>query len=116
MSWIAKNSITGKEYGKKFDSIFDCQNFIDTDLKFLQYEWKQIKHMEESYQDEVDYLKWYKKHYGKENTNFCTEFYARIQYAVTCVCQNKSFESVYGQNVIRCYYVEQHRFAEGMDF
>ena len=32
MSWIAKNSITGKTYGIKFDSIYDCQAFIDTKL------------------------------------------------------------------------------------
>lgn len=30
--WIAKNKDTGKEYPKKFKSIYDCQDYINTEL------------------------------------------------------------------------------------
>lgn len=31
--WIAKNKDTGKEYPKKFKDIYDCQYYIDNELK-----------------------------------------------------------------------------------
>ena len=31
--WIAKNKDNGKEYPKKFSSIYDCQNYIDNELR-----------------------------------------------------------------------------------
>lgn len=31
--WIAKNKDTGKEYPKRFYDIYDCQNYIDNELK-----------------------------------------------------------------------------------
>lgn len=31
--WIAKNKDTGYEYPKVFSNIYDCQKYIDTELK-----------------------------------------------------------------------------------
>lgn len=113
MSWIAKNDITGTTYGKVFDSIYDCQRFIDTDLVVLQYEWKRICALEKEILNEEDYKKWYADKYGKSNQNgLALDIFSRIEYAIFHFADNYSRS----QNVIRCWYVEQNRFAEGMDF
>lgn len=31
--WIAKNKDTGFEYPKRFDDIYECQDYIDNELK-----------------------------------------------------------------------------------
>ena len=41
--WIAKNRATNEEYGKTYDSIMDCQNYIDTKLKVLNKFYKLVE-------------------------------------------------------------------------
>lgn len=109
--WIAKNDITGKTYGEPFESIYDCQKYIDTKLVILQYEWRRIAYLEEDQINEEKYEKWSKERYGKDKS-IITEIYGKIEYAIHTMAENK-YRS---QNVIRCWIVEQKRYAEGMDF
>lgn len=114
--WIAKNSITGKTYGKAFKSIYDCQDYIDKELLFLQYEWKSLINMESQFDDDQAFLKWKSKHF-KETGNFVWDtFQSRIQYLVENMFAVKSFDGAHGQNVIRCYETSQRRYADGFDF
>lgn len=114
--WIAKNSITGKTYGKAFKSIYDCQEYIDKDLLFLQYEWKSLSKMESLYDDEECFLKWKSKNF-KETGNFVIDtFQSRMQYLIEYLSSMKSFDGSHGQNVIRCYETSQKRYADGFDF
>ena len=57
MSWIAKNSITGKTYGKKFNDIYSCQAFIDTKLFLLEYEYRRCFSLEEKICFDIEHEK-----------------------------------------------------------
>ena len=51
----------------------------------------------------------------KEGNFVANEILGRISYALSKInlCD---YKGAYGQNVIRCWYVEQERFADGFDF
>lgn len=129
--WIAKNSITGKEYGKKYKDVYDCQKFIDTDLIVLEYE------MEKVFALENDVL--------RRINNEGKSFFSIIQSAIDSFANDSGIKddvhaivefSLQGKsqkeldqelhrlacarwqknNVIRCYNVSQKRWADGFDF
>ena len=51
--WIAKNSITGKVYGKKYQSIYDCQDFINKRLSILEYEFQRAFSLEKQIEEDI---------------------------------------------------------------
>lgn len=129
--WIAKNSITGKEYGKKYSSVYDCQKFIDTDLIVLEYEMQKVFALED------DILRRIKN----ENKSFLaiiqsaidsfaidTGFKDDIKTICEFTLQGKSQQDLDRElhnlacarwqrnNIIRCYNVSQNRYADGFDF
>lgn len=135
--WIAKNSVTGKEYGKKFDSIYDCQAFIDKHLKLLEYEMQRAFSMEETILRDIEI--------SQKAKNLSEELCLRFQLCFSCFedsYQNEQMRLIVQDcfkkhsnqreldrkltdlaktnwqknNIIRCYYVEQKRFADGFDF
>lgn len=113
--WIAKNSITGRTYGKKYSSIYDCQQYIDSELSILQYEYMRICAIEEGLDDERDFQQWLNQHeeYNSSSVNSVVlMIQARIAYAVS----KFPFLTAHRNNVIRCYNVQQKRFADGFDF
>lgn len=113
MSWIAKNDITGKTYGKTFKSIYDCQKYIDTELLKLQFLYSMIVGLEYDIKTEDDFKKWYQKEYNN-NDNIAIEFSARIQFAIKDLFNGLPRNP--RNNVIRCFNVQQNRFADGFDF
>lgn len=95
--WIAKNSITGKTYGNKFKSIYDCQSFIDIITDAL---------------------------HSFESCDSMTEFREVVKMSLQGVKQSKIDNYINNcalskwskNNIIRCWNVEQNRFATGFDF
>ena len=41
--WIAKNRCTGEEYGTEYESIMDCYDYINKDLKVLNKFYKLVE-------------------------------------------------------------------------
>lgn len=126
--WIAKNSITGKTYGEKFSSIYDCQAFIDTKLIVLQYEFKKVFALENYIEDSLkerdvfqiigDALKEF------ENADCMKDFRKAFEMSLQGKKQQEIDDELNrlalvrwsSNNIIRCWYVEQKRFADGFDF
>lgn len=129
--WIAKNSITGKEYGKKFKDIYDCQKFIDTDLVVLEYEMQKTFALENEILHRIE--------------NKDKSFFSILQNAINGFANDSGLKddiktivefSIQGKsqqeldqelhrlacsrwqrnNIIRCYETSQKRFADGFDF
>ena len=111
--WIAKNSLNGKTYGRSYSSIYDCQRFIDTDLQILEYHYRSIEKIENHLIDETKFFKWFAENYPNSHGNVGVMITARIQYALN---DFMDISDVRSNNVIRCWYIEQKRFACGMDF
>ena len=133
--WIAKNSRNGMTYGKKFNSIYDCQNYIDKELFFLEYLYQRIEVIEGSIKNTNKFNEYLDKKYP----NGCPfalrlseimifsmrplkrEFQKAIKAAFndkeyqpkTKIVAKKEYNS---NNIIRCYYIEQKRYATGFDF
>lgn len=51
--WIAKNDYTGKTYGKKFSSIYDCDSYIENELKDVEKLTLQLFILENEKQDMI---------------------------------------------------------------
>ena len=121
--WIAKNSLTGYEYPVKFSSIYDCSDYIAKELFIIEYLSQRIFVLEKSITDEDAYNTWFKEKYG-DDFNFALHIYARIEYALKDFMKDLSIDEkpsvisdTYTKNhIIRCYNVEQKRFANGFDF
>lgn len=129
--WIAKNSITGQTYGKKFDSVYDRQSFIDKELVVLEYEMRRCFSLERDVLDKIkneckslfDILKDAFDEFSKESG---------LQQDVRLICEmslkGKKQEEIdkalfdlsmsrwQKNNIIRCYNTSQNRFANGFDF
>lgn len=129
--WIAKNSITGQTYGKKFDSVYDCQAFIDKELVVLEYEMRRCFSLERDVLDKI-------KNKGKSFFDiikdgieeFCNN--SELQDDVRLICEmslkgkkqkeidkalfDLSMTRWQKNNIIRCYNTSQNRFADGFDF
>lgn len=114
--WIAKNEITGKTYGKAFESIYDCQKYIDEELVFLQYEWKSLMKMEEYYNDEQDFQNWKSKNYKETGIFVIDTFQPRMQHFIENLFKVKDYDGPHRTNIIRAYNIKQNRWAEGLDF
>lgn len=136
--WIAKNSLTGKTYGEPFESIYDCQSFIDGHLKLLEYEFQRAFALEDKFLRDIEYLQ-------KRSGDVCSDIALIFQLGVQsfskmfededfkleiekCFVNKKKQREIDYQliglaktnwlsnNIIRCWYVEQERFADGFDF
>lgn len=136
--WIAKNSLTGKTYGEPFESIYDCQGFIDVHLKLLEYEFQRAFAMEERILEDIECIQ-------KSTGNVATDMMLRFQIGIQnfakmfdddsfklevekCFSKKKKQRELDDKlislaktewlhnNIIRCWYVEQKRFADGFDF
>lgn len=129
MSWIAKNSITDKTYGKSFDSIYDCQNFIDKELCFLEYEMQRCFALEKDveYRLANSHLSFWDSVFKvvEDSVNSCAEsvrsyfelsLYAKDQKKCDKILHDMAVVNWQKNNVIRCWYIEQERFADGFDF
>lgn len=124
--WIAKNSITGTTYGDKFDSIYECQDFIDKNLIIIEYLSQRLKIIEHDFLSEEKFDRYMKSKYpnGYSILEMINE---RINYALQPILEDmkKSLDSdilrvatdKYTSNhVIRCWNTSQKRFATGFDF
>lgn len=138
-NWIAKNSITGTTYGKAFDSIWDCQAFIDNSLKLLEYEFQRSMALEHEFLSEIELCNKTKEKGPIEMIGM------RIQFAIQdftkqvitektkmefekCFADKKTQREIDNKlmkyvktnwlknNIIRCYNVSQKRWADGFDF
>lgn len=127
--WIAKNSVTGKEYGKKFDSVYDCQKFIDEKLIVLEYEMQKCFALEKETLERLenksfmqiiqDALNSFAKESGLQD-----EMKTIIEFSLQGKSQKALDEELHRlvcarwqkNNVIRCYEVNQKRWADGFDF
>lgn len=144
MCWIAKNSITGITYGKKYRDIYSCQTFIDTKLHLLEYEFRRAFGLEQEVLRDIkrkptengvglvfqlinESLEDFKKESGLQD---------RFDIIVDILCdeknKNKSKKEIQKliderlenyansrwqkNNIIRCWNVQQERFADGFDF
>ena len=135
MTWVAKNSITGKEYGKTYDSIYDCQAFIDRELQILEYELQKTFSLEKEI---IENLKIKEKKLGiqgiiMESINQALEDLKeskemkQLEDSIK-ICMLEKEEKIHEEirnltkiywsknNIIRCYEKNQKRYAEGMDF
>lgn len=135
MTWVAKNSITGKEYGKTYDSIYDCQAFIDRELQILEYELQKTFSLEKEI---IKNLKIKEKKLGiqgiiMESINQALEDLKeskemkQLEDSIK-ICMLEKEEKIHEEirnltkiywsknNIIRCYEKNQKRYAEGMDF
>lgn len=136
--WVAKNSLTGTIYGKPFDCIYDCQQFIDGHLKLLEYEFQRCFSLENALLDDIERIN---KSTGSVLGDICLCFQFGIQNfskrfedesfkleVEKCFVNKKQQRELddklislaktrwLSNNVIRCWYVEQERFATGFDF
>lgn len=136
--WIAKNSLTGKTYGEPFESIYDCQSFIDGHLKLLEYEFQRAFSMEERFLEDIECIQ---KSTGYVAADMMLRFQIGIQHFAKmfddrefkleiekCFLNKKKQREIDDKlislaktnwlhnNIIRCWYVEQERFADGFDF
>ena len=114
MGWIAKNDITGKEYGRKYQSIYDCQKYIDTELIKLQFLYSLIVGLENDIEKESKFDKWFKENYKDNTDNIEVEIMARFQYAFKGILEGLPPNP--RNNVIRAYNTTQKRFADGFDY
>ena len=125
--WIAKNSKTNETYGKKYESIYDCQNFIDKELYMLEYLYRRCECITKSIKNRKKFDEYMNKKYPNgydvittmvESLTWCLQ---PLQKDIKNLLLGKEIKKIaeneyHSNNIIRCYYVEQHRFAEGMDF
>lgn len=104
--WIAKNKDTGQTYGHKFNSIYDCQDFIDKELKDEQKEAFENFINSKSKKYTIDDLpKKYKKYsldYQQHIVNILN-ILERFRFSMCC-------------NRILCWNTTQKRFCDGFDF
>lgn len=114
MKWVAKNDITGQTYGKIYDNVYDCQKYIDTELVKLQFLYGMIVGLEKDLKEESEFDKWYKENYKGNLDNIAVEIMARFQYAIKDLFNGLPRNP--RNNVIRAYYIDQERFADGFDF
>lgn len=129
--WIAKNSITGTTYGSKFDSIYDCQDFINTKLCVLEYEMQKCFALEFKIQKELnskaksfidliqESFQYFIKESGiEEKTSIIADalFKKQTQKEIDKRLQDYANSIWQKNNIIRCYNVSQKRFADGFDF
>ena len=139
--WVAKNSLTGHVYGKEYNSIYDCQKFIDKELSIIEYLSQRVKvledHMDSTLQVE-NYMKTHNCSYMMAVVGCFEEvFKPFIDDLVFSISLNEKEYKVYkkklkqedkvsikslayaeycSNHIIRCYYVEQDRWADGFDF
>lgn len=129
--WIAKNSITGTCYGKKYNSVYDCQAFIDKELCVLEYEMQRCFSLEEdvilhlknenkSFFDIInDALKSFGEDSGlKEDLSVIVDFslQGKSQKEIDIKLHELACSRWQKNNIIRCYNLSQNRFADGFDF
>lgn len=124
--WVAKNSYTGKVYSPKFNSIYDCQMYIYQNLQELEWEYRKIILLEKYAENEketfnksfIEKLAYPIKKFIKE----CTDEFHHAQLNLKEVeknskkMQEKSKMIYTSNNIIRCYEINQQRFANGFDF
>lgn len=135
MSWIAKNSVSGTVYGVPFDSVYDCQSFIDKELLILEYEFQRVYSLEKDIISHLDNK--------SKSRGLCFDIFSMLQQSLldlsTCkhtkilkesikACFLSNEDSLHDKiisiskqhwcsnNVIRCYNLQQNRFADGFDF
>lgn len=125
--WIAKNSKTNETYGKKYKSIYDCQKFIDTELYILEYLYRRCECITKSIKNQKKFDDYMKKKYPNgydiitqmvESLTWCIK---PLQKNFKKILQGKEIKKIaqieyHSNNIIRCYNVEQHRYADGFDF
>lgn len=129
--WIAKNSITGKTYGKKFKSIYDCQDFINKRLSILEYEFQRVFSLEQQIEEDIKdkHLSFFdiiQKNLDefKQETGIEEDLNAIVRFTLEGRKQKDLDEELHRlsctrwqkNNVIRCWNVSQNRFADGFDF
>lgn len=137
--WIAKNSVTGRTYGKPFKSIYECTSFIDNKLKLLEYEFQRAFALEEKFLEDIEVcLKSKGDIFGDMQLRFQLGFdnlfnnsfdvdlmKLEIQKAFADKKTSRKIDKqidIYVRtnwcknNIIRCWNIEQNRFATGFDF
>lgn len=125
--WIAKNSKTNETYGKKYNSIYDCQSYIDRELYILEYLYRRCEVITKSIKNQDDFKKYMNKKYPNgysviqqmcECLNFAMEpFQKQIKKILLGKEIKKIAEDEYrSNNIIRCYNLGQHRYADSFDF
>ena len=129
--WIAKNSVTGTCYGKKYKSVYDCQSFINKELCILEYEMQRcfslekeiIKDINEEDKSFFDIIKDAIDSFGeesglKEDLSVIVEFslQGKSQQEIDRRLFELSCSRWQKNNIIRCFNVEDKRFADGFDF
>lgn len=118
--WVAKNSKTGKNYGEKFDSIYDCQNFIDSKLRILEYLYQRIVVIERKILEDKNYEIWAKE--KRKGLGVGEEIMLMLQFTFTefskdiLNMKDLAQDTYTDNNIIRCWNTEQKRFATGFDF
>lgn len=141
MSWIAKNSLTGVTYGREYDSIYDCQEFITKELYLIEYLCQRVKVLEDSIKRRLEIDKYCEEHncsylFGVVHvmqemfkpfaeqlvndfffvkTKDTKEIKKRLK-NVSNPIQELADKEFCSNNIIRCWAVEQERFACGFDF
>lgn len=127
--WIAKNSITGKFYGEKYESIYDCQSFIDKKLFLLEYEMQRCFSLEKDvvanlkkrsiFEIMQDAFRDFENDSGiKDDIHAICEMTlsGRSQKEIDIEIHRLAMCRWQKNNIIRCYNTEQQRFADGFDF
>lgn len=127
--WCAKNSITGKVYGGNFESVYDCQAFIDEKLFLLEYEFSRCFSLEKNLCDNLenrslvyiinDCLREFTVSSDIEKTmSVIVDFTmkGKKQIELDAELHRLACSRFQCNNIIRCYNVEQCRFADGFDF
>lgn len=137
--WIAKNSITGTFYGKKFNNIMDCQHFIDTELLILEYEMQRCFSLEKEIISKIEFNSKHKDEglfqrimsQIKEGIDEFAEesgliesakvvaefsFKGKTQKEIDTELHKLACARWQRNNIIRCWHVVQKRFADGFDF
>lgn len=99
--WIAKSKYNGTTYGKPYNSIYNCQAYIDKELKEESNKHRKLRA-----------LKIFKEKYKREplknmDSNFTK--YMEDKFKLFAIEINLS-------NGILCWNIEQQRFCDGMDF
>lgn len=126
MSWVAKNSKTGEVYGKVYDSIYECSSYIEKKLYILEYLYQRIDVIESHIKNKEEFDRYLKEKYP-DGCSFITEMVETLTYAINDVSKDIhdtltspikeiARDNYIKNNIIRCYYVEQERFATGFDF
>lgn len=100
--WVAKGKYNNKIYFKEFESIYECQDFIDNNL---------INEMEEARVDMYRYLYEHGNHKGSSWPKHYDDLDKTSKLYVDLIIRLNTLN-----NPILCWNVEQSRFCDGFDF